>query len=1004
MKFGTASGKSVVVVLLALAFCITAGADGGDNPTPGVYAVRDAHFSQPLNGDWSFKYVPALDPGSDGGFHEPGFDAARWKTIPVPANWELKGFAEPCYGGHSTDGLGLYRRTFRVPDAWRGGRRVCLRFEGVAFGFEAWVNGKKIGASSASAFNPHTFDITDALNPNPGADEVLAVQVSTKPFAYEFDINDDWALSGIYRDVTLFSVPATHVQDITTRTKLAADGSAELSVAVAASQADGEISGKLISPDGQTAIEFNLPQKVGGAYEAMVKVAQPNLWTAETPELYRLQLTLSVKGQPQQAIEQRIGLREVSIVDGVLLLNGRPIKLRGVDHHDLDPIDGRAITEPEIRRDLDLMRKANINFIRTSHYAPQPQMIELCDELGFYVMCEVAIGKGEDHLPDPAYRANIMARTDATITRDKNSASVIIWSIGNENPVTDVERDAGRRAKELDPSRPICFPKIPSAYLKSFEKDANYADIGSPHYPSNAALREFAKKSTHPLILTEYAHAWGLATDHIQDQWDFMQKTPRCAGGAIWHFMDQGILRTSALPVDTRKPTMDAWLDPSRYYDCYKGAGTDGLVYADRTPQADFWETRKVYSPVQVAERSIVIKPGDQELDLHIENRFDFISLAGMKLSWSLKRNNVELQHGELPLSANAHDTQAVRVPISIPAGGEEDVLQLDLRCTDAKGSDIIDRTVRLDLAGARRSEWINTLPVAGDMKMTQNDSEIRVENRLWILTVIRATGALTISDGTGRLLVNGIYPHCGHKFTMTEQLLAKKMGTWPSGMLTKVVAPEVTVTQKDSTVHVSVSGRYPRSDDEKQSFVGGYSADIAPNGSIAIHYDYAPTDAKGELTEAGLSIALPAAMTEFRWIGQGIDAGYPGKDRLNEFGLFHLNRADLRFQGNRRETELALLTTESGRGIALSATAADVAVERDGETTRLSHNAVISSLGNKAWLPETVAESAKIQHIKGSFTLVPLEDTWPTPISRWFGKPAAAKDVFHPFYYSYDQ
>ena len=198
-----------------------------------VYPSSDAAYRRTLNGNWSFKYVPGLAPGPDAGFTSPQFKVSSWSTIPVPANWELQGFAEPVYGDHLKDGLGLYRRTFRVPSAWRG-QKVFLRFEGVAFGYELWVNGKKAGESRASAFNRHTFDVTEFLLPGRGADNVVAVQVTTKPHGVEFDLNDDWSLSGIYRDVTLFALPPTHVQDVGTATRLVAGG-AELSLDVALS-------------------------------------------------------------------------------------------------------------------------------------------------------------------------------------------------------------------------------------------------------------------------------------------------------------------------------------------------------------------------------------------------------------------------------------------------------------------------------------------------------------------------------------------------------------------------------------------------------------------------------------------------------------------------------------------------------------------------------------------------------------------------------------------------
>lgn len=1010
-------------VFHALAWLLMAGA--APAAAPSVYPVRAGAFARSLNGEWSFKYTAGHDAGSDEVFHEPGFDASAWQKIPVPANWELHGFAEPRYALELEDGLGLYRRSFRTPHDWTG-RRVCLRFEGVAYGFEAWLNGKKIGGSSAGAYNPNTFDVTDALLAD--VENILAVRVATKPPGYEFDVNDDWALSGIFRDVTLFSVPDTHFTDLTTSTKLTDDGSADLTVAVSLSRPDGEVRGKLLAPDGRVVREFPIAHTSHGTYMTHVLLEKPQLWTAETPALYHLQLTLSANGKPVQSIDERIGLREISIADGVLRLNGRPIKLHGVNHHDLDPENGRAITEAQMRRDLELMKKGNINFIRTSHYPPQPRFIELCDELGFYVMCEVAIGKGEEHLNDPAYHDNILARVEPTVTRDKNRPSVIVWSIGNENPLTDVELEACHLAKRLDPTRPVCLPKIGSYFAENYAKIPDYVDIYSPHYPGNTTLRRFARSLKRPVILTEYAHALGLATDRIQDQWGIIQETPTFAGGSIWHFQDQGILRKSEKAVDLKKDTDLVWLDPRRNYDTHGNDGCDGIVYSDRTPQTDFWQTRKVYSPVQIEQHAVTVEPGKREVSLTVENRHDFRSLAGMKLEWALQRNCREIQKGNLALNAPAREKETVRVPVIIPEDARENIITLELRCIDETGLQITERTVRLNLPGQRGDAWISGLP-AQKPKVTESENELRIEHAKWTLSVSRQDGSLTITDHSGRVLVSGIHPHPGRKLTMTEGRSAGKNNTWRFSTLTQVTGLETKVEQDGDTVRLAVSGTYPRPQPKKEkegkrsdepldqqdkpvrqevakdeAFIGGYRAEIQPGGAIAISYDYAPTNAKGKFSEAGLSIELPSAMSEFRWIGQGPYAGYPGKDRLNEFGIFHLNHDDLRFQGNRRETETALLTTPAGAGVALVTNPADVAVERDGDKTLLSHNAVISGLGNKGTSPETFIDVSRTPHVSGGFTLVPLTDDWPAALTRWFGNPAAATDVFKPFCHSYDQ
>ncbi|OAM89922.1 glycoside hydrolase family 2 [Termitidicoccus mucosus] len=972
-----------------------------------VYPARDAAFTQSLNGAWSFKYIAALDAGADAGFFAPEFGTAAWKSIRVPGNWELQGFAEPGYDLNLKTGLGLYRRAFRVPSDWHG-RVVCLRFDGVAYGFEAWVNGVKVGESRAGAYTPNTFDITSALRPGPDADNVLAVKVTTKPPGWEFDVNDDWSLSGIYRDVTLFSVPSTHIQDLATSTALAPDGSAELHITVRASDASSAtaLHARLLAPDGALAAESELPRQPGGLNAATVRVPQPLLWTAETPSLYRLQISLAHAsgGRPLQVIEERIGLREISIVDGVLLLNGRPVKLRGANRHDLNPDAGRAVTEAHMRRDLELMRQANINFVRTSHYPSHPRFIELCDELGFYVMCEVPIGKGEQHLEKPEYRDRILARVEPAVTRDKNRASVIIWSIGNENPITEIEMDAGRLAKQLDPTRPICIPKIGSYFGKNYERIPEFVDIYAPHYPSTATVREYATRLTRPVIFTEYAHAFGLATDRIQEQWEIMQASPRHAGAAIWHFMDQGILRRSAEAVDRDAPTKHVWLDQHFYYDTHGYDGADGIVYSDRTPQTDYWHVRKVYAPVQIAERALAVQPGKNTLLLTIENRHDFRALAGMKLVWSLRRNDRELERGAIPLRAPAREKERVQLALDIPADATEDILALEARCLDEEGRQINERVIRLGLPHAATNNWLARLPSASAPLVRDDGGTITVTHARWTLEVSRATGELGIRDRSGRPLVSGVLPHVGRKPTMAEQNSGAKNGLWLISTLARNDAPEVAVTRDGDDARLTVSGRYPRPDDPGQSLTGGYTARIASNGVITIDYDYAPAGAKGLLAEAGLSLVLPPELTEFRWIGDGPYAGYPGKDRLNEFGLFHLSREDLRFQGNRRATELALLTAPGGAGVALATDASDVAVERAGAQTLLSHNAVIGGLGNKFTSPEKTIKLETLSRISGRFSILPLDAGWPAALKRYFGEPAAARDVFRPYYHSYDQ
>jgi beta-galactosidase len=345
----------------------------------------------------------------------------------------------------------------------------------------------------------------------------------------------------------------------------------------------------------------------------------------------------------------------------------------------------------------------------------------------------------------------------------------------------------------------------------------------------------------------------------------------------------------------------------------------------------------------------------------------------------------------------------------------------------------INERTMVLEQQGAQRPAWTSSLKEQGAPVLAQHASEMTITTAQWVLAVQRASGKVTVRDRTGRLLVDGIYPHTGRKPTMAEALGAKKSGLWLSSIATALESPVVVAQEREGGVQLSISGTYrlpavqdtaqanagPAAPDDlipdagkadkaipvqERRVTGGIQLQITRNGAIQISYDFTPVHGDGHLSEAGLSVVAPPGMAEFRWIGQGPYAGYPGKDKLNEFGLYHLNRADLRFQGNRRGTELALLTDGPGAGFALSVAASDVAVERAGDTTLLSHNAVIGGLGNKGTSPETSLAVEKVGHFAGAFTLVPLTGPWPGALTRWFGQPGAAKDVFQPYYHSYDQ
>jgi len=557
--------KPMMEGIILIAVCSSAGAY--------IPIDQSVDWEVSLNGEWRFMLN-----GPEKEFFKPGFDVSGWATIKVPGNWEVQGFEEPLYK-EPAEGVGLYRRIFEVPAAWKD-RRVFIRFEGVLYGFEFWVNAKRAGRFE-SAFNRSEFDVTDLLEP--GKPNVLAVRVYRRFKGWQFDTHDAWAISGIYRDVSLFAVGEVYIQDLTVITGVQHDlsgASVQCKVTVARSPAkawDFTVSSTLIGPNGhivdRSKSTGNFRNKKKEVVFVNLQVENPLLWNAETPNLYDLQLDLRRCSDILHSVIRKIGIRQVGIDGDVFKLNYRPIKLRGVNHHDIHPDVGRALREEHYREDIELMKKANINAVRTSHYPPHPVFLDLCDRYGMYVICEVPFGFGDKNLKDQFYGDILLARAEATVTRDKNHPSVLIWSIGNENPITPIVVSTADRVKELDPTRFRLLPGAQDSQGKTPAKGENptefaektkfifnlpeSVEIAAPHYPYVVEIPDRDRKINltdlaldkdiqRPVICTEYNHSLGSAFEGLKEHWEMIETYDRLCGAFIWNWADQGLRRKIA--------------------------------------------------------------------------------------------------------------------------------------------------------------------------------------------------------------------------------------------------------------------------------------------------------------------------------------------------------------------------------------------------------------------------------------------------------------------------
>ena len=531
-------------------------------------------WSRVLNGDWKFHWSP--DPDSrPKEFYKENYDISGWDTIPVPSNWQIQGYGVPLYVNHPyafipdpprvmttppvhfttyehRNPIGSYRHTFSVPSDWDG-RQVFMVFDGVSSAFYLWINGQKVGYSQGSR-TPAEFNITPYLR---AGSNTLAAEVYRYSDGSYLECQDFWRISGIFRDVYMYSTAPLRVRDFFVKTDLD-EHYQDATLTVEAEvhnytdrQQPYRLSGTLLDKDNVSVatLAFDSSTAQVGAnpvISSVVPVSNPDKWSAEAPNLYTLVLTLwDSRGNAIEYLSTRVGFRKVEIKDGQLLVNGVAIYLKGVNRHEHDPDTGHVMSRESMIQDIKLMKQHNINAVRNAHYPTVPLWYELCDKYGLYVVDEANVeshgmGYGEDSLAkQPEWKKAHVARNEAMVERTKNHPSIIIWSMGNEGGDGINFEAVSDWIKDRDPSRPIM-------YERALQRP--HVDIVTPMYSRIPHLRNYARQEqARPLILCEYAHAMGNSVGNLQDYWDVFERYKHLQGGFIWDWVDQG-LRKEAGP------------------------------------------------------------------------------------------------------------------------------------------------------------------------------------------------------------------------------------------------------------------------------------------------------------------------------------------------------------------------------------------------------------------------------------------------------------------------
>ncbi|GEC03926.1 beta-galactosidase [Streptomyces spinoverrucosus] len=611
----------------------------GALPPRAWYASSDA-ASLSLNGSWRFRLSPTAD-AEDDSFAEPGYDAGDWAEVGVPGHWVLQGHGSPIYTNHlypfpvdpphipTENPTGDHLRVFDLPDGWPSDGGVTVRFDGVESCARVWLNGTELGEFKGSRL-PHEFEVGHLLKPS---GNVLAVRVHQWSAGSYLEDQDQWWLPGIFRDVTLLHRPAGSVRDFFVHTSydhLTGEGTLRVD-----SDVDGRVSVPALDIDVATGESVTVP-------------VEP--WSAETPKLYDGELVTAGERVPL-----RIGFRTVVLEDGLIKVNGRAILFKGVNRHEWHPERGRALDLETMREDVLLMKRHNLNAVRTSHYPPHPAFLDLCDEYGLWVIDECDL---ETHgFTEQAWRDNpvdddrwtpaLLDRAARMVERDKNHPSVVFWSLGNEAGTGRGLTAMAEWIHERDPDR-----------LVHYEGDWNCrdTDVYSRMYASHAEVEQIGRKldgGTHkrrelPLIQCEYGHAMGNGPGGLADYQRLYEAYDRLQGGFIWEWIDHGI----------KHPELGYAYGGDFGEELHDGNFVcDGLIFPDRTPSPGLVEYKKVIEPVGI--------DGDgADGTVRVTNKYDFADLSALAFEWSYQVDGETVEAGALSVPALAPGESAdVKLP-----------------------------------------------------------------------------------------------------------------------------------------------------------------------------------------------------------------------------------------------------------------------------------------------------------------------------------------------------
>jgi len=903
-----------------------------------------------LNGKWRFNFsiTPEAAPAK---FFEENFNSTNWDFIDVPANWELKGYGmaiytniiypfvvNPPFIAHNDNPVGSYLHEFEIPEGWKQ-NDVILHFGGISSAAYIWVNGQEVGYTEDS-FLSSAFNITRYLRTGKNK---LAVKVLRWSDGSYLEDQDHWRLSGIQRDVYLESVPKVHLSDFYIKPLLSDDfknGTLAVSARVDGITADRSEGWniKVQAYDANNKPLFSQPltrslsdnfrleqdngfnQKKYPDLFLRGAVANPKLWSAEYPNLYKVTVSLiDPKGVVQEVRSARTGFRKIETGSFGLKINGKKVLIRGTNRHETDKDNGKVISEASMLQDIKLMKQFNFNSVRLSHYPNNERFYELCDEYGIYVMDEADIeshGIGSYVAQHPDWTNSFLERGQRMVARDKNFPSIIFWSLGNESGSGPNHAALAGWIRGFDPDRPIHYEGAEADKALGQQADPGYVDTLSRMYWKVGEITDLARNTDkRPVLLVEYAHSMGNGTGNLYQYWDAFRSNDRLIGGYVWDWVDQGLVMK-----DKQGRFYYGWGgdhgDPAHDLN-----GTmDGILLPDRGLKAGTWEFKKQQQSIWVSSKDPLSGK------FHIKNEYPFTNLNEFQGQWVLQENGKTIQRGKLPrFDLPALQEASIDVPFKKPKliAGAEYLLKVsfvtakDYNWVNAGHEVAWDQFSLAFETPAVEEKFIDN----SSLSVKETSTEININGSDFIVSFNKNNGSLFSYRIAGEELLKApLQPNFWRAETDNDRQTgtANRLRVWEKAAENRSLSALSIKPQADKSLLVTTQFQLL---DVKGVFEATYQ--IRGDGSVFINAELTKGDGVPEIVRVGMNTKLPAAYDRLDWYGRGPHESYEDKKLGAAVGLYKASVKKDYFlypqpqeSSNKVDVRWLSLTNTKGRGI----------------------------------------------------------------------------------------